>query len=293
MSSCSPARRDPTEVDVDGIPVVVSSLDRVLWPQAGFTKGEMIDYYARVAPAMLPHLSGRPLTLGRFPGGVERDGFAQTECRGAPAWVQRAEVRLRSGQVRRQCLATNPASLVWMANQNAIEFHTFRWTMERPENPAEMIFDLDPGPGADVLDAATVALSLSEELRGSGLDPWVKTSGSLGLHVLAPLPADSAFAETKRLAREIAGRLTTRRPDLVVASTKRELREGRILVDWLQNDSSRTTVAPYSLRATPVPTASMPIGWAELEDAVRRRRPEALTFLAGDVLDRLTAGDRT
>lgn len=278
-----------TAIDVDGISVPVSNLDKVLWPETGFTKGEMIQYYVRIAPSLLPHLAGRPLTLGRFPTGAERDGFAQTECRGAPDWMRTAEVRLRSGEIRRQCLATNPASLAWMANQNAIELHIFTWTLEDPEHPAELIFDLDPGPGADVLTAARVALPLRDELRGFGLDPVVKTSGSLGLHVVAALRTAWTFERAKGFARALSELMAERHPDLVVASSGRSLRAGKVLLDWLQNDRSRTTIAPYSLRATPLPTVSTPVTWAEVEEAVRRPRPGALTFLPADVLDRVGA----
>jgi len=287
MSSPRLSQPDTGELDVDGISVPVSSLDKVLWPETGFTKGQMIDYYLHIAPVLLPHLAGRPITLGRFPSGVDGDGFAQTECRGAPEWMHTAEVRLKSGEVRRHCLATDAASLVWMANQNAIELHTFGWTLENPAHPAEIVFDLDPGPDADILTAARVALLIRDELLGLGLEPFVKTSGSLGLHVLVPPRTARTFAETKSFSRALAERMAKRHHELVVATAKASLREGKVLIDWLQNDPSRTTVAPYSLRATPWPTVSTPVTWEEIEGAVRDRRPEALTFLPDDVLARV------
>jgi bifunctional non-homologous end joining protein LigD len=259
------------------VTVALSNLDRVLWPEAGFTKGAMLDYYRRVAPVLLPHLAGRHLTLWRFPEGVHRQGFWQNECRGAPPWLRTAAIR---GQ--RFCVVDDLRSLVWLANLGTVELHPFLSLADEPDRPTALVFDLDPGPPADVLDCAAVALRLRERLPPA----YVKTSGSLGLHVV-PLAPGHGFDETKAFARAVAEALAAERPDEVVATARREARRGKVLVDWLQNDATRSTVAPYSLRATPWPTVSTPLEWAELEDALAARRPELLTFTPELVFERL------
>jgi bifunctional non-homologous end joining protein LigD len=263
--------------------VEISNLDKVLWPRARFTKGAMIDYYRRVAPVLLPHLRERPLTLHRFPDGVDGMHWYQTNCRGAPEWLRVEEVRGRRDAVFRMCVVDDLDSLVWVANLGTIELHPFLARAGRPENPDAIVFDLDPGPGADAAGAARLALRI-RDLAGS--PSFVKTSGSVGLHVY--VPADGAtFAETKALARDLAARLVAEDPERVTDRQARERRVGKVLVDWLQNDATRSTVAPYSLRGTAFPTASTPVAWEEVERAAAERRPELLTYLAGDVLERI------
>lgn len=270
----------------------LSSLDKVLWPEAGFTKGQMVDYYRRIAPVLLPHLAERPLVLGRFPRGVDEAGFAQTECRGAPDWLATAPVRLRDGRVRRLCVVTDLRSLLWVVNQNAIELHRLPVRAGRPDEPTEVVLDLDPSPPADLVDCAVVALELRALLAEEGLAAIPKTSGSVGLHVSVPLSRPAAFADAKAFARALAARLATERPEQVADVQRRSSREGKVLVDWLQNEPMRSTVAPYSLRSTPWPTVSTPVEWEELAEAVERRRPELLVFLPEDVLERVErAGD--
>ena len=266
--------------------VALTSLDRVLWPRAAFTKGDMVEYYDRVAPALLPHITDRALTLGRFPGGVDAPGFAQTECRGRPDWMTTRPVRLRDGRIREHCVVGDRRSLRWVANQSAIELHPFLSRGEQLDVPTHVALDLDPGPGTGILDCARVAMRVRELLAGLGLESFVKTSGSLGLHVLVPLNRDHGYAQTKAFAREVAARLAAEDPALVTDRTRRSERGGRVLVDWLGNDASRTTIAPYSLRAMDFPTASAPLRWEEVE---RARGPGDLWFLATDVLDRLDA----
>jgi bifunctional non-homologous end joining protein LigD len=255
--------------------VAFTNLDRVLWPQAGWTKRDLVEYYRAAAPALLPHLADRHLTLWRFPEGVHRRGFWQNECRGAPEWMRTAEIR---GQ--RFCVVDSVDSLLWLANLSTVELHPFLATVREPERPTALVFDLDPGPTADVLDCRDVALRLRDRL---GLELHVKTSGSVGLHLAAPV-ADTTFDETKALARGLAEELAAEDPTHVLATARRAHRRGRVFVDWLQNDATRSTVAPYSLRGTPFPTVSTPVTWDELEAA---RRPEELTFLARDALGRL------
>ena len=234
--------------------VELTNLGRVLWPETGFTKGDLVAYYREIAPVLLPHLSDRPLTLWRFPLGVHRRGWWQNECRGAPAWLRTADLR---GQ--RFCVAEDAASLVWLANQGTVELHPFPFRLAEPERPLALVLDLDPGPPAALDAAREVALLLRERLPSAR----VKTSGRGGLHVLAPPPA--TFAEAKAQARALAEELAAERPDLVVAVQRRADRRGRVLVDWLQNDPTRTTVAPYSLRGAPRPTVSTPVSWEEVE----------------------------
>jgi bifunctional non-homologous end joining protein LigD len=265
--------------------VALSNLDRVLWPEAGFTKGDMIEYYRGVADVLLPHLEGRHLTLWRFPEGVHRKGFWQNECRGAPEWVRTKTVR---GQ--RFCVVDDLDSLLWIANLGTIELHPFPARADDPEQPTALVLDLDPGPPADVLDCCEAALRVRDAL---GIESFVKTSGFAGLHVVAPLAPRHTFARTKAFARALAEALAREFPDRVIATSKRADREGRVLVDWLQNDATRSTVAPYSLRAAPWPTVSTPVSWEEVEAALAARRPELLTFTATALLDRLAlVGDR-
>jgi bifunctional non-homologous end joining protein LigD len=265
--------------------VALTSLDRVLWPLAGFTKGDMVSYYERVAPALLPHIAQRALTLGRFPGGVDAQGFAQTECRGRPEWMATRTIRLRDGRVREYCVVNDVRSLLWVANQSAIELHPFLARGERHDQPTHVVLDLDPGPGAGMSDCCRAALRLRELLDELGLVAFAKTSGSVGLHVLVPLNTPHRYDETKRFARALAARLAAEDPTRVTDRTRRAERTGRVLVDWLGNDPSRSTVAAYSLRATDLPSVSTPLTWGEVEGGGRQR------FLAADVLVRLEAGD--
>lgn len=259
--------------------VALTNLDRVLWPETGFTKGDLVAYYRAVAPVLLPHLERRPLTLWRFPSGVHRRGWWQNECRGAPEWLATAELR---GQ--RFCVVDDAASLVWVANQGTVELHPFPLRLDAPEQAARLLLDLDPGPPATILDCCDVALA-ARDLVGSGV--LVKTSGSAGLHVVVPLPRPLPLAEAKTQARELAGRLAESLPERIVVEQRRAARAGKVLVDWLQNDATRTTVAPYSLRATRTPSVSTPLRWEEVERAAMERRPELLRVTPAGALARL------
>jgi bifunctional non-homologous end joining protein LigD len=261
--------------------VELTNLDRVLWPQTGTTKGDLVAYYRAVAPVILPHLARRPLTLWRYPQGVDRRGFWQNECRGAPAWLSTAEIR---GQ--RFCVANDLPSLVWLANLSTVELHPFLSPVTAPEQPTAVVFALDPGPPATVLDCCAAALRLRDRLRSRGLDSFPKTSGRSGLHVFAPVRAGVTYDETKALARQLADELAEESA-LVVSTASRAARRGKVFVDWLQNDPTRSTVAPYSLRGASLPTASTPVTWDEVEGALASQRPEALVFLARDALVRV------
>jgi bifunctional non-homologous end joining protein LigD len=266
-----------TVLELGGRRVTLTSPERVLWPEAGFTKRDLVAYYLRIAPVLLPHLAGRPLTLGRFPEGVEGRGFAQTECRGAPEWLRTEPIRLRGGELRNYCVVEDAAGLAWLASRSVIELHPFLGL----KRPAAIVFDLDPGEPTDVVDCCDVALLLRERLGNGAV---VKTSGSVGLHVF--VPTDSSWDETRSVARAVAEELAAVQPDTVVATTARAGRAGKVLIDWMQNAPMRSTVAPYSLRATRWPTVSTPVTWEEVERAARERRPELLTFLAHEVVER-------
>jgi bifunctional non-homologous end joining protein LigD len=276
-----------TSLEVEGREVALSNLDRVLWPEAGYTKGRLIDYYVRAGPALLPHLAGRPITLRRFPEGVDGAGWYQTRCPPAPPWVRKVRVAGRGERAFDMCLIEDLAGLVWAANLGTLELHPFLWAVPANDRPSWLVLDLDPGPPADILDAARVALRLRDALRELGLESYAKTSGSMGLHVYVPLNTPVTFAETKAAARALAERLARAEPDRVIAHQRRALRVGKVLVDWLQNDPWRSTVAPYSLRALPWPTVSAPVSWAELEEAVADRRVEVLVLEPSEALDRL------
>jgi bifunctional non-homologous end joining protein LigD len=264
----------------------LTSLDRVLWPAVGFTKGDMLAYYEAIAPVLLPHLAGRPLTLGRFPGGVDRPGFATTECRGRPDWVRTVQVPLRSGQVREQCVVDDLPSLLWVVNLGSIELHAFPSAAERLEEPAFVVFDLDPGPGTGLAECCRVALRLRAALADDGLRGVCKTSGGLGLHVYAPLAPGHSFDDSKAYARSLAARLASERPDAVTERRETASRSGRVLIDWIPNSPRSLTVTPYSLRAADLPSVSTPVGWEEVEAAASVKGDDGMRFGPEDVLER-------
>jgi bifunctional non-homologous end joining protein LigD len=264
--------------------VQVSNPDKVLWPEAGFTKADLAAYYEAVADAIVPHLARRPVTLRRFPDGVDGWGWYQTNCRSAPDWLETAVVRGRDAAVFRMCLLETPAALAWAANMAAIELHPLLARVPELDRPTAVVFDLDPGPPADVLDCCELALVLRERLAKVGLESFPKTTGSVGLHVYVPLNTTATYAETRRFARALAESLGDPR---VVTTQRRSARVGKVLVDWMQNDPMRSTVAPYSPRAVPWPTVSTPVTWVEVADALAGGRAELLTFTTETVVERL------
>jgi bifunctional non-homologous end joining protein LigD len=274
------------EVEVDGCCVALTSLDRVVWPEPRITKRDMLAYYAAVAPVLLPHLHGRPLTMARFPDGVHARGFLQNECRGAPAWMHTATLELRTGALRRYCLVDNAASLLWVVNQGTVELHPYPATAERPDRPLAVLLDLDPGRGTTLLDAGVVALRLRDRLAADGLHPVVKTSGASGIHVAAPVD-DATFAAVRAYARELAAALADEQPQLVADAVAHARRPGRVMIDWRQNDPRRSTAAPYSLRATTRPGVSVPLAWDELETVVHEADHAAVRFTPEAVVMRV------
>jgi len=270
-------------IDVDGKRLTLSNLEKVLYPAVGFTKAAVIDYYARVAPAMLPHLGGRAVTMVRFPDGVDGNSFFEKRCPShAPAWVRRGEVDADLVA----CVVDDAPTLVWMANLAALELHTLQATVDDPGHPTAMVFDLDPGAPADVLACCRVALDLRATLARLGLVTVVKTSGSKGLHLSVPVRGADAEA-TKTFALGLGQLLVADAPDRVTVSMAKEARPNRVFVDWSQNDRHKTTVCAYSLRAQPRPAVSTPVTWDEVSDALDAGDPTALTFEAGDVLARI------
>jgi bifunctional non-homologous end joining protein LigD len=284
-------------VEVDGRRLELSNLDKVLYPEAGFTKAQVIDYYTRIAPVMLPHLADRPLTLHRFPNGTEAKGFYEKQCPDhRPDWVATTAIRARGvgrfGERRRDprdidfCLVQDRATLVWLANLACLELHVPLARAPDVQRPTAVVFDLDPGAPADVIDCARVALLLRDALDALGLVALIKTSGSKGLQVYVPLNRPADYDTTKPFARSLARLLEKEHPDLVVSRMKRELRGGKVYVDWQQNEDFKTTVCAYSLRARPHPTASTPLRWEEVESAADGGDAEALALDAPAALER-------
>ena len=275
------------ELEVDGRRVAVSNLDRVLWPSTGYTKGQMLAYYLRIAAALLPHVRGRPVVLGRFPEGVHGRGWGQFECRGHPEWMATRRLALRTGSARNFCLVNDTPSLAWVANQGVVELHPYLAPADAFDVPASVVFDLDPGAPAAILECGRAALWLRALLDGIGLKAFPKTSGGSGLHVIVPLNTPHDYGHTKAFARDVARRLADTHPDAVVDRMAKSLRVGRVFVDWGQNDQRKQTVAAYSLRATEVPSVSTPVAWDELAAAVARGDGRALAFGPADAIDRV------
>lgn len=279
------------EVEVEGRELKLTNLDKVLYPKAGFTKGEMVDYYAKVAPAIVPHLAGRAVTLRRFPEGVEDldAAFFEKRCpKHRPKWVKTARVEAgpRAGKID-FCVCDGRPTLVWMAQLATIELHPSLSLARAPKQPTVLAFDLDPGPPANVLDCCRIALRLRELFGHFGVECFPKTSGSKGLQVYVPLNRKTSYEETKPLARAIAQLLEKQTPDQVVSKMKKVERKGKVFVDWSQNHQRKTTVAVYSLRARERPTVSTPVSWKEIEGALDRDDRECLVFEASDVLKRI------
>ena len=282
--------REAVTVDVGGHPVRITTPERVLYPRTGFTKAEMLEFYAAVAPALLPHVTDRPISLRRFPEGVEGHTWYQTRCGpNHPDYVTTCVLTVPGGRPQDYCVLHDAAGVLWAANRSTIEFHPLLMRTADVDTPTMAVFDLDPGEGAGMLECARVALVVRDTLEGIGLRVFAKTSGSIGIHVVVPLNTPATFEETKAFARAVASTIRHAMPDLVVDQQARHLREGKVLVDWLQNDWRRSTVAPYSLRAATAPSVSMPLDWSVLDDAAGRGSEDALWFSPRRALERLDA----
>jgi bifunctional non-homologous end joining protein LigD len=278
------------EIEVQGRTLKLTNREKVMYPRSGFTKGDLIDYYAAIAPVLLPHLAGRPLTLKRYPDGVEGKYFYEKRCPPhRPDWVRTAAIASERGRgTIDYCLAEDLPTLIWTANLADIELHTSLSRAERMDRPTAIVFDLDPGAPAALRECARVALWIREIFDSFGLETFVKTSGSKGLQVYAPLNNAVSYEQTKPFARAVAELLEKRHPRQVVSRMAKELRPGRVLVDWSQNDEHKTTVSVYSLRARERPTISTPLTWEEAESVLRRRRGEpSLSAEPAELLERI------
>jgi bifunctional non-homologous end joining protein LigD len=283
--------RTSVEVEVDGRQLRLTNLDKVMYPVPGFTKGQVIDYYTRIAPVLLPHLRDRPLTLKRYPNGVDAGFFYEKQCpKHRPDWVRTEAVWSRHNNADINfCVVDSLATMVWLAQLADLELHTSMAYAAEPEHPSMMVFDLDPGPGTNIVECSQVACRLREIFDHFGLESFPKTSGSKGLQVYVPLntPGVVYVPGTKDFARACAELLEKQHPELVVSSMAKELRRGKVLVDWSQNDEHKTTVCVYSLRAKERPTVSTPVTWDEVESALAAGDPELLVFDSADVLARV------
>ena len=288
------ASQERVEVQVGGRTLSLSNLEKVLYPKTGFTKSQVIDYYVRIAPVLLPHLEGRPLTFKRYPDGVEGGHFYEKNCPShRPKWVptasfpREAASRGKSATIR-YCVANDLATLVWAVNLADLEMHVPLSLASDIGRPLTVVFDLDPGPPADLVTCCRVALLVRELLDGMGLESFAKVSGSKGLQLYVPLNAPGVtYDETKAFARAVAEALEREHPRLVVSNMKKSLRTGKVLVDWSQNDEHKTTVCVYSLRAKDAPTVSMPVTWKTVGSAARKKDASALVFRAPDALSRV------
>jgi bifunctional non-homologous end joining protein LigD len=277
------------QVEVDGRELSVTNLDKVLYPATGFTKGEVIDYYARIAPAILPHLRGRPLTLKRYPEGVEAGHFFEKRCpKHRPEWVNTAAIwsEREDGEIA-FCVCDDKPTLVWVAQLASLELHPSLSLVKRMERPTVLAFDLDPGEPANVIDCARVALRVREMFGDLGVDCFPKTSGGKGLQVYVPLNGKRTYETTKPYAQAVAQLMERMHPDEIVSRMTKRLRKGKVFVDWSQNTESKTTVSVYSLRARERPTVSTPLDWDEVASAAESGDPESIRFEAADVLERV------
>ncbi len=298
--ACSPHRttsaimgasvaRSTETVEIEGKQLKLSNLGKVLYPKAGFTKAQVIDYYVRIAPVLLPHLRGRPLTMKRYPEGVEKGFFYEKNCpTHRPDWVKTAPIWSEgNNRWMDYCLVQDVATLVWAANLADLELHASLSMAKDILRPTVVVFDLDPGPPANIVQCSQVGLWLKAIFEHFGLKSFPKTSGSKGLQVYVPLNTPTDYDHTKPFARALAQLLESEHPDLVLSDMKKALRVGKVFVDWSQNDDHKTTVCVYSLRAKEQPTVSTPVTWEEVEQCFKKKDPERLAFRYDETLRRV------
>jgi bifunctional non-homologous end joining protein LigD len=280
---------EPQIVEIEGKRLSLTNLEKVLYPATGFTKGQVIDYYARIAPVLLPHLAGRPLTLKRYPGGVDQQFFFEKNAtKHRPDWVKTAPIWSEGNQRDvNYILANNLPTLVWIANLAGIELHPSLSLAKDISCPTMMVFDLDPGPPANIVQCCQVGIWLREIFEHFGLQSFPKTSGSKGLQIYIPLHTPTSYDATKPFAHALARLLEQEHPKLVVSDMKKALRSSKVLVDWSQNDEHKTTISIYSLRAREHPTVSTPVTWEEVQQALKKKDAGLLVFEADHVLKRV------
>ena len=280
---------ETAELIVEGKKLSVSNLDKVLYPKVAFTKGQVIDYYIRIAPVLLPHLKDRPLTMKRYPNGVDAEFFYEKNCPShRPKWVKTAKVWSEgNNRTMNYCLAQDLPTLVWAANLADLELHTSLAKKDDVTRPTMMVFDLDPGAPADIVQCCQVGLWLRDLLVKMKLKSFVKTSGSKGLQVYVPLNTSVTFDQTKDLSRALARHLEGEHGNLVTSNMSKSVRKGRVFVDWSQNDEHKTTICVYSLRAREEPTVSTPVTWDEATNCLRKKKADLLKFRSDKVIARV------
>lgn len=276
-------------VDVQGRKLKLSNLDKILYPASGFTKGQVLDYYVRIAPVLVPHLAGRPLTMKRYPEGVDHEYFFEKNApMHRPDWVKTAPIWSESNHRTVHFILSNELpTLVWIANLASLELHPSLSLAADITTPTMIVFDLDPGPPADIVQCAQVGLWVRDIFDHFGLKSFPKTSGSKGLQVYVPLNTPTSYEQTKPFAHAIARLLEQEHPDLVVSDMKKEIRKNKVFVDWSQNDEHKTTIGVYSLRAREYPTVSTPVTWDDVEQSLKKKDAQRLVFEAPDVLKRV------
>ena len=277
-----------TFVEIEGKRLALSNLEKELYPAYGFTKAHVLDYYKRIAGFILPHLKGRALTLKRYPEGVDGEFFFEKRCPShRPAWVNTAEIIKDDRERINYCVVNDLATLMWVENLASIELHVPLGSAGSPEIADSMVFDLDPGEPADIVHCARVALILRGLLTGLQLASYVKTSGKKGLHLYVPLNnGKTTFDDTKAFSRAVAETMQKNYPELVTAKMAKELRTGRVFINWSQNDSSKTMICIYSLRAREKPYASFPLGWKDLEMLEEQGDAEKFQVIHSDAVER-------
>jgi bifunctional non-homologous end joining protein LigD len=280
---------NPTVVEVGGEKLSLTNLDKVLYPSTGFTKGEVIDYYVRIAPVLLPHLKGRPLTMKRYPGGVDQEYFYEKNApKHRPDWVETVPIWSEGNNRNVNYILVNELpTLVWIANLASLELHPSLSLGKDINCPTMIVFDLDPGEPANIVQCSQVGIWLRDIFQHFGLQSFAKTSGSKGLQVYVPLHTPTSYDETKPFANALARLLENEHRDLVVSDMKKALRVGKVLVDWSQNDEHKTTIGVYSLRARERPTVSTPVTWEEVERTFKKKDPSLIVFDAKQVLERV------
>jgi len=277
-----------TFVEMERGRLSLANLEKDFYPSYGFTKAQVLEYYRRIAPFILPHLQNRALTLKRYPDGVEKDFFFEKRCPShRPAWVKTAEISQDDGERMTVCLVNDLETLIWAENLASVELHVPLARAHSPETPDSVVFDLDPGDPAGILECARVALILRDLFSQMGLASYVKTSGKKGLHVYVPLNRqETTFEDTKTFSRAVAGIMQKHYPDRVTAKMAKKERTAKVFINWSQNDASKTMICVYSLRAREKPIVSFPLTWRELENWSGLGDPERFQITQAEALNR-------
>ena len=280
-------------VDIAGRRLALSNLEKNLYPSYGFTKAHVLEYYRQIAKFILPHLKDRALTLKRYPDGVEKDFFFEKRCPSYhPSWVKTTEIRRDDEERMKVCLVNDLETLIWVENLASLELHVPLARASSPETPDSMVFDLDPGDQANILDCAKVALILRDLLAELRLTSFVKTSGKKGLHVYVPLNRkETTFDDTKKFSKAVTRTVQKNYPELVTAKMAKEFRKAKVFINWSQNDSSKTMICVYSLRAREKPIVSFPLEWKELENFAGLGDPEKLQVMHSEAVSRAEKQD--